>query len=41
MKDFSKIWVLKGKQFEDFRQKKKNKNEILDLSKTPSVTHGP
>ena len=22
-------------------QTKKNKNEILDLSKTPSVTHGP
>ena len=30
MKDLSKTWVLKGKQFEDFRQKK-DRNIILDL----------
>ena len=30
-----------GKTVWRFQTKKKNKNEILDLSKTPSVTHGP
>ena len=34
MKDLPKTWVLRGKQFEDFRRKKKNRNIILDLSKT-------
>ena len=33
MKDLPKTWVLRGKQFEDFRRKKKNRNIILDLSK--------
>ena len=32
--NISKKWVLRGKQYEDFRQKK-NKNIILDLSETP------
>ena len=34
MKDLPKKWVLRGKQFEDFGRKKKNRNVILDLSKT-------
>ena len=34
MKDLSKTWVLKRKQFEDFRQKK-DRNIILNLSKHP------
>ena len=34
MKDLPKTWVLRGKQFEDFRRQKKNKNTIFDLSKT-------
>ena len=38
-KDIQKAWVLMGKQFEDFRQKK-NRNIILDLSKKPNETHG-
>ena len=40
MKDLSKTWVLSGKQFEEFRQKK-NKNRNLDPSKTPTETDGP
>ena len=39
MKELWKTWVLMGKQVEEFRQKK-NKNKILDLSKTPRETHG-
>ena len=39
-KDIPKTWVLMAKQFEDFRQKK-NKNNILDLSKNPCGTPGP
>ena len=34
MKDLPKTWVLRGEQFEDYRQKK-NKNIILDLLKNP------
>ena len=41
MKELWKTWVLKGKQFEDFRPKKKNRNLILDLLLKPSETHGP
>ena len=39
MKDLQKTCVLRGKQFEDFRQKK-NSNIILDLSKKPSGIQG-
>ena len=39
MKDLLKTWVLRGKQFEDFRRKK-NRNIILDLSKNPSGIQG-
>ena len=38
-KDIPKIWVLMGKQFEDFRQKKKRKI-FLDISQNPSGTPG-
>ena len=40
MKDLSKTWVLKGKHFEDFRQKK-DRNDILNHSKNPSGTPEP
>ena len=33
--------VSTGKQFEDFRRKKKNRNIILELSKKPCGTPGP
>ena len=36
----SENWVLTGKQIEDFRQKKENKNIIPDLSKKPRGTQG-
>ena len=37
---FENMDLLRGKQFEYFRRKK-NRNEILKLSKIPSVTHDP
>ena len=40
MKDLSKTWVLKRKQFENFRQKKGQKHYSQPF-KTPRVTHGP
>ena len=40
MKDLPKTWDLRGKQTEDFRQKK-NKKNILDFSKKPSGIQGP
>ena len=40
VKDLSKTWVITVKQFEEFRRKK-NKNTILDFSKTTSGTEGP
>ena len=39
MKDFSKTWVLRGKQSEEFRQKEKTDN-CSKPSKKPSGTHG-
>ena len=35
MKDLSKTWVLKGKQFEDFRQKQGQKDFSQPFKKTP------
>ena len=40
MKELPKTWVLTGKQFKDFRQKK-NRNIIVDLSKKPNGAQGP
>ena len=34
MKDLSKTWVLRGKQFEDFRQKKEQKQYFQPFNKT-------
>ena len=41
MKDLSKIWVLTGKQFEDFRQKKRTETIFSTFQKNPSGTPGP
>ena len=37
--DLRKIWILRGKQFEDFRRKKRN--IVLELSKNPVKKKDP